>query len=227
MISQVSNFQFQLKSKHLSTIQPMPDDLLKNILKSPNFTDNRIDCKYLHNNSCLYFNFQRFLVILKRVFGIFLIAHSAPYLFHKRKQFRADFKKCLKEIFVKCWRTFVFLFFHLNGSVASFCFFKNHFNGFRILPTLIMNFACTGSIFYDSPKRVEELTLYWLIRYLDVMWSYTKKILHINKDVPYFNEFVFSASIGVFLSIISDKKYYEISRHSYKSISDSIIGKQD
>ena len=226
MLTQISYFLSQLKSKHLSTIQPMPEDLLKNILKAPNFIDNKIDCKYLHDNSCLYFNLIRYSQTIARIFGVFVVAHTSPYIFHKRKQFRTDFIKCLKEILGKCWRTFVTLFCHLFGFGVVMCNLKNYFNGFRILPMLIFNFACTGTIFYDSPKRIEELALYWLPKYMEVMWNFTKKILHINKDIPYFNEFVFSASIGCFLSIISNRRYYEISRHSYKSISDSIIGNE-
>ena len=71
-----------------------------------------------------------------------------------------------------------------------------------------------AAIFFESPGRVEEISIWVFPRFLDMIWKYLKKKNIIKNDIQVFLQVVFGLSVGAFCSIYMDKNSEVKSKYS-------------
>ena len=54
----------------------------------------------------------------------------------------------------------------------------------------------TASIFFENPGRIEEIMMWVLPRYLELMWNLIKKKGIAKHDIPYVRNILFAVTVG-------------------------------
>ena len=154
-------------------MNPISDDVLWNIIKSPVVNDNKLPCEFTHNFSCEFHLLWRMQKTLKVAAKVYFIIHTYPYLLHKRKQLKNDIFKCIREILKNFGLSLTFLIMHMVAGNFSLCKVPLYSKGLispKILGAWFMLFHAV--IFVEQRKRVEELTLYLFPRWIEVIFNW-------------------------------------------------------
>merc|ERR1740117_410102 len=100
----------------------IPDEMMSNILKSPNTYDSCIPCSIAHpTRSCLQEHWYMISKPMLNMYKAFFIAHLFPVIIYKRKELRNNPLKVLKKLFISIFRSFVFLYLAGSKLPMNFC----------------------------------------------------------------------------------------------------------
>lgn len=88
---------------------------------------------------------------------------------------------------------------HAAATAVTGCWAHKIPQSYQIMPhhfTLVM-LPFIASIFWESISKAEEVSLYLLPRYMDLVWNYLIKKKIVTKGLPYFHEMVFGLCFGI------------------------------
>lgn len=204
----------------------LDQDLLTNIIKSPNWYDFVVPCSVAHpETSCVYQGCQMTTKYCTGLWKVYLFAHVFPILAFRRKELRREPKKYLLRAVKGFLLSMAYVSTHGMGGNYIFCWAK------RILkpgmnPFLLIwlgFFLFTGSIHWEASGRVEEVALYIIPRFIQVITSYMAKKKIATGDMSWLLCLLFGLSIGVACMSYNNENKQNM-KEKYKNICKLFFG---
>ena len=220
LVSILRNFSKDLNRKGHS----IDDTFLMNIIKSPRPNDSAQGCCLLHgDNTIQSCNWTMLLSLTKwfqKTWKIYLIAHLIPIVLYKKHEVRQNPLKLIGKILLGFIKSHAFILANCVAMKLIFCkvVSKNKHPLNHWLQTLFF----TSSIFFESSGRMEEIAIWVLPRFLELVWNYIKKRGILEKNVPGFLSVMFALSVGVFCELYNSNKAGVKSK--YQTLGEKIIG---
>ena len=204
----------------------IPDEMMSNILKSPNTYDSCIPCSIAHpTRSCLQEHWYMISKPMLNMYKAFFIAHLFPVIIYKRKELRNNPLKVLKKLFISFFRSFIFLW--TTGAIIPLtnCQAKiSRFDGtIDFKGVFMLNMVGCLGIWAETAGRIEETMLYILSSFPKLVWIYLKKKFNV-RDMPYFLNMFFALSCG--LMCVACIKDDGSMKTKYKVVFDAVLDKK-
>jgi hypothetical protein len=204
----------------------LDQNLLANILKSPNWDDFVLPCSVAHpETSCVYQGCQMATKYCTGLWKVYLFAHVGPILAFRRKELRREPRKYLLRAVKGFLLSMAYVSTHGMGGNFIFCWAKRIIRPGMNVALLIWIgfFLFTGSIHWEASGRVEEVALYIIPRFTQVITNYLAKKKIVNRDVGWLQCLLFGLSIGVACMSYNNESKQHM-KEKYKNICKLIIG---
>lgn len=194
----------------------MPENLLLNILKSPNVYDNALPCELLHGansyKSCQYSGLMLIAKWFKSTWKLFLLAHALPVIFFQRKEFMENPRRVIKRVLIKFLRSQAFILSHAKMCQVLLCNTRNYCNQqMPLAPLAVVMFMFTGTIFFEAPGKIEETMLWVMPRCWEQAWNFANKLFYQSTKkklptIPGFQYILFGLSIASLCCVYNANK---------------------
>lgn len=195
----------------------IPEEAILNILKSPNRLDHGMGCNLMHGNmankSCLYAGVANATVWGNKTLQTYALAHIIPLVLYKRKEIKQNPVQVLKKQLKNIVCSNMFNLSMCLMQRITFCGFQQ--KGTKTSTTQLTSFLLASGIFFESGGRIEEIAIWNLSRFFELVWNYLNKRKQIEKKVPGFLLITFAISIGIFCEVYIKSKNTLKSKYKY------------
>jgi len=200
-------------------VQLIPYDVIEEALKN-----DFIDCKHIHDGTCLMDNMKRWARTLKSVSGYYIPFHVIPLLLFKRKQLRKNPVATLKHALVGYIKSLIFMASYVSTVTLTVCILRNLFK--TLHPAVQMTAGATAAfqILWEAPSRRDEITLFIFPRFLEVVWNFLKKRKYV-KDVQAGQNMMFALAMSAIVYFFH--KQPDSLKKSYFSIFKQVLGEKN
>ena len=131
-----------------------------------------IDCCHIHEGTCNYEAYKRFITVFKLAVKFYLPIHLVPALIFKRKQLTSKPLEVLKSFLKGFIRSVLMLAVYCTIFRYGLCQFKNMRHKNDKYNPIVSGFLATLTILFEPASRRAELTLYLVPRFLEALWNF-------------------------------------------------------
>jgi len=134
-----------------------------------------IPCKSVHSHcGCLAYSFEKFLLVLKKVWAFYIPIHVIPILLFKRKELRNKPREIILKTLFRYLKSLLFMSSCIGIIYLTLCTtvtLRKKFDGFNMA---LATFNMSWSVLLEAESRRDEICLYILPRFLESFWNFLK-----------------------------------------------------
>ena len=149
--------------------------VLSKEIKEHVFNGGFIECSHIHDGSCEYEAFKRFMVIFKLSSKFYLPIHLVPTLIFQRKKLVKNPRAVLWHFLKGYIRSVLMLALFVTIFRYFLCVTKNTRHKVDKWNPTIAGMLCPVTIMLEPAGRRTELTLYLIPRFAEALWNFLLK----------------------------------------------------
>ena len=139
---------------------------------------------------------------------------------YKRKDFKKNPLKVIGKLLMGFLKSQAFILSNCVSQKKMFCLVGKP--ELTPLKAWLCGFFQAVPIFLESTSRIEEIAVWVLPRFFELVYNYSKKKNWIEKEIPGFLNILFALSIGAFCKVYTKNK--STVKSKYQTIGKMIIG---